>query len=252
MPQSDHGAGDVAEAVSQAVSAVDIERVRQGYWDQNACVFFERFLPPEVVRQVLVPEVERLRPAVHRNYIPGHKKGGSISSFTLTERAPVFRNLYRSAALMEFLGRLVGARVMPCPEDDPHACALYFYSEPGDHIGFHYDTSYYKGARYTVLPGLIQQTETCRLVAHLYKDDPKRETREIQLAYGPGDLVIFNGNTLWHAVTPLARDEERVVLTMEYVTNPEMAFHKRIFSHLKDAFAYFGISTLWRRPRSRG
>ena len=151
------------------------------------------------MRQVLVPEVERLRPAVHRNYIPGHKKGGSISSFTLTERAPVFRNLYRSAAFMEFLGRLVGARVMPCPEDDP-----------------------------------------------------KRETREIQLAYGPGDLVIFNGNTLWHAVTPLARDEERVVLTMEYVTNPEMAFHKRIFSHLKDAFAYFGISTLWRRPRSRG
>lgn len=102
MPQGDHGAGDVAEAVSQAVSAVDIERVRQGYWDQNACVFFERFLPPEVVRQFLVPEVERLRPAVHRNYIPGHKKGGSISSFTLTERAPVFRNLYRSAAFMEF------------------------------------------------------------------------------------------------------------------------------------------------------
>ena len=127
------------------------------------------------MRQVLVPEVERLRPAVHRNYIPGHKKGGSISSFTLTERAPVFRNLYRSAAFMEFLGRLVGARVMPCPGDGPHACALYFYSEPGDHIGFHYDTSYYKGARYTVLPGLIQQTETCRLVAHLYKDDPKRE-----------------------------------------------------------------------------
>jgi len=75
--------------------------------------------------------------------------------------------------------------------------------------------------------------------------------REIQLAYGPGDLVVFNGNKLWHAVTPLAPGEERVVLTMEYVTNPEMAPLKRMFSNLKDAFAYFAISTLWRRRRPK-
>jgi len=140
---------------------------------------------------------------------------------------------------------------MRCPDNDPHACALYYYTEPGDHIGFHYDTSYYKGARYTVLLGLVQRSESCRLVAHLYKDDPTRETKEISLGYGPGDLVVFNGDKLWHGVTPLAKGEERVVLTMEYVTNQKMALPKRIFSNLKDAFAYFGASALWphRRPR---
>jgi hypothetical protein len=71
------GSLELGEMVVQAVSALDVERVQREYREQNECVFLERFLPPEVVRQVLVPEVERLRPAVHRNYIPGHKKGGS-------------------------------------------------------------------------------------------------------------------------------------------------------------------------------
>ena len=42
-----------------------------------------------------------------------------------------------------------------------------------------------------------------------------------ELATAPGDLVLFNGDKLWHAVTPLGDQEERIVLTMEYVTNPE-------------------------------
>lgn len=114
-------------------------------------------------------------------------------------------------------------------------------------MGFHYDTSYYNGARYTVLMGLIQRSERCRLVCHLYRDDPARETREIQLAYGPGSLVIFNGDKLWHAVTPLAAGEERVVLTMEYVTDTRMGPVKRLVSNMKDAIAYFGPAALVRR-----
>jgi hypothetical protein len=141
----------------------------------------------------------------------------------------------------------MAARIMPCPEDDSHACALYYYTEPGDHISFHYDTSYYDGARYTVLMGLIQRSEHCRLACQLYKDDPRRAPKEIQLAYGPGSLVIFNGDKLWHAVTPLAAGEERVVLTMEYVTSREIRAFKRFVSNMKDAIAYFGPAALVRR-----
>jgi len=39
--------------------------------------------------------------------------------------------------------------------DDPHADALYFHTRAGDHIGWHYDTSYYAGPRYTLLLGVI-------------------------------------------------------------------------------------------------
>jgi len=241
----------LVEVLRRAVSTLDCERIRRDYREQNECVFIERFLAPEVVERDLLPHVERLRPEVHRNYIPGHKKGGSISAFTLDQKAHVFLSLYTAPAFMDFLSRLLETRLLRCPDNDPHACALYYYTEPGDHIGFHYDTSYYRGARYTVLLGLVQRSESCRLVAQLYKDDPTRETIELPLAYGPGDLVIFNGNKLWHAVTPLGPGEERVVLTMEYVTDQEMALPKRIFSNLKDAFAYFGVSALWPRRRSR-
>ena len=242
---------DLLRELARALDRVDVERARREYWDQNECLFLERFLPPEVVERHLLPEVDKLRPNVHRNYIPGHKKGGAISYYTLSEKAPLFLALYKSPAFIDFVSRLTGARVRPCPDADPHACALYFYTEPGDHMGFHYDNSYYRGDRYTILLGLVQRTEHCRLVARLYRDDPTRETREVQLAYGPGALVIFNGPKLYHAVTPLAEGEERIVLTMEYVTNPEMGVLNRVLSNMKDAFAYFGVRALIRRnPRS--
>ncbi|MFZ1060087.1 MAG: 2OG-Fe(II) oxygenase [Candidatus Rokuibacteriota bacterium] len=242
---------EVEQALARALGGVDVERARREYWDQNECLFLERFLPPEVVERHLLPEVDKLRPNVHRNYIPGHKKGGAISYYTLSEKAPLFLALYKSPAFIDFVSRLTGARARPCPDADPHACALYFYTEPGDHMGFHYDNSYYRGDRYTILLGLVQRTEHCRLVARLYRDDPTRETREVQLAYGPGALVIFNGPKLYHAVTPLAEGEERIVLTMEYVTNPEMGVLNRVLSNMKDAFAYFGVRALIRRnPRS--
>jgi hypothetical protein len=60
-------------------------------------------------------------------------------------------------------------------------------------------------------------------------------------------MVIFNGDKLWHAVTPLGEGEYRVALTMEYVTNPDMGPFKRIYSNLKDAFAYFGIKAFLKR-----
>jgi hypothetical protein len=241
----------LSEEVPRAIRRVDFARTHRTYWEQNECVFLEPFLPPEVIEHHLLPEVEQLRPEVHRNYIPTHKKGGSVSHYTLAEKAPVFLDLYHSPAFIDFISRLVGTAVMPCPDDDPHACALYFYTEPGDHIGFHYDTSYYKGARYTILMGLVQRSTQCRLVCQLYKGDPTRQMHELWLATPAGAMVIFNGSRLWHAITPLEGGAERIVLTMEYVTNPEMGPLHRFVSNMKDAIAYFGFSAVLRGALSR-
>ena len=137
-----------------------------------------------------------------------------------------------------------------CPDDDPHACALYFYTEPGDHIGFHYDTSYYKGARYTVLVGLLERSSS-RLVCQLYKGDARRQIQELSVATNPGTMVFFNGDKLFHAVTPLGPGEERIVLTMQYVTNQGMGPFKRLFSNMKDAVAYFGLRSLIRGAKAQ-
>jgi hypothetical protein len=237
----------MGEVVERAIAALNVEKVREEYWAQNEFIFLREFLPGEVVGELLTPEVERLRPLLNRNYIPMHKKGGSVSYFTIREQAPVFLDFYRSPAFREFLCRVVDADLVLCPDADPHSCALYYYTEPGDHIGFHYDTSYYKGARYTVLLGLINQSTQCKLACHLHKDDPARAVKELELLTEPGDLAIFNGDKLWHAVTPLGEDEYRVMLTLEYVTNPEMGPFKRVYSNLKDAFAYFGLRAFLKR-----
>ena len=240
----------VADEIERALARLDIAAVKRTYWEQNEFFHLERWVPASIVER-MVAEVERVRPAVHRNYIPRHKKGGSVSYYTLVEQAPTILAFYRAPAFIRFLADVTGQPLQPCPDSDPHSCALYFYTEPGDHIGFHYDTSYYRGTRYTALVGLIERSSS-RLVCQLHRDDPARPMRELALATEPGTLVLFNGDKLWHSITPLGDNEERVSLTLEYVTDPSMHPLKRLFSNLKDSFAYFGLKTVFtgggRRP----
>jgi len=232
----------VAETVAQALAGVSVDDVRRRYWEQNEFVYLERWLPAPLVDR-MVAEVNRVRPSINRNYIPRHKKGGSVSFYTLVEQAPTIVALYRAPAFIEFLAGLTGQRLQACPPGDPHSCALYYYTEPGDHIGFHFDTSYYRGARYTVLVGLVERSSS-RLVCQLYKNDPSRAPVEVKLATHPGTFIFFNGDKLWHSITPLGEGEERVSLTLEYVTSQAMNPFLRVFSDLKDAFAYFGFAEL--------
>jgi len=240
-------ASSVTEAVEQAIAALDLDRLEREYWAQNEFLYIPEFLARDFVEGVLVPQAQALESGLNRNYIPGHKKGGSVSYYAVKEQAPPFIDLYRSEAFHAMLNRLTKVKLLPCPENDPHSCALYYYTEPGDHIGYHYDTSYYKGARYTVLMGLLDRSKTCRLVCDLFKNVPGKEAVHRELTTAPGDLVIFNGDKLWHAVTPLGDQEERIVLTMEYVTNPDMSPFKRLYSNLKDSFAYFGLRSVFKR-----
>ena len=98
--------------------------------------------------------------------------------------------------------------------------------------------------------GLVDRSTQCKLVCELFKDVPGKTPRKLELVTEPGDMVIFNGDKLWHAVTPLGAGEERIALTMEYVTNPDMGPFKRLYSNLKDSFAYFGIRGVFKRAFS--
>ena len=235
----------IADDLGRVFGAIDVEAARAEYWRQNELLVLERALPPAVVA-ALAAEVDAVRPAIHRNYILRHKKGGSVSAYTLAAAAPAILALYRHPAFLEFLARVTGQPARPCPESDPHACALYFYTEPGDHIGFHYDTSYYRGTRYTVLVGIVERSSSL-LHCQLYKDVPGRTPEERRLRTDPGTLVLFNGDKLWHAITPLAEGEERVSLTLEYVTDPRMTPLKRFVSNMKDSIAYFGFREVFAR-----
>jgi hypothetical protein len=248
MRETEAVALPVEAEIARALGGLDVAAVRDAYRRQNEFVVLERWLPAALTGR-FVDEVDRVRPAIHRNYIPRHKKGGSVSYYTLREQAPALVAFYRSAAFLQFVRAVTGAPVQRCPENDPHSCALYFYTEPGDHIGFHFDTSYYKDRRYTILLGLVERSSS-RLVAQPFKKVPGHEPVEVRLATEPGTLVMFNGDNLWHAITPLGAGEERVSLTLEYVTDPGMTPLKRLFSNLKDSFAYFGFRSVFSSKRA--
>ena len=237
----------IEEEIAGAVRGLQLPAVRAAYREQNEFMVLERWVPPAVI-ETCAAEAQGLRPAIHRNYIPRHKKGGSVSAFTLAAQAPTIAALYRSLAFLDFLRAVTGQPLALCPPSDPHGCALYYYTEPGDHIGFHFDTSYYKGARYTVLVGLIERSSS-RLVCQPFKKDSRHAPVELRLATEPGTLVLFNGDNLWHCVTPLGENEERVSLTLEYVTDAAMSPVKRFVSNMKDAIAYFGFRAVFRGGR---
>ena len=215
--------------------------------EQGSFLHLGEFLPPEDTAR-LIAAVADVTPAVNRNYLPGHKQGGSVSRHTLDELAPYVAELYRSPALIQWLSELAGEPLQVSPADDPHAYALYFYTRPGDHIGWHYDTSYYAGRRYTLLLGVIDES-SCRLDYELHTREEGAAVIPGSVQIPPGGLVFFDGDKLRHRISPLGENERRVSLTFEYVTNPKMHFGWRVISNMKDAFGYFGFRQVFRRRR---
>ena len=237
-------------ALASRLESLDLWGLRGDYARQGSFVHVENFLPAEITAQ-LIDAAAALGDSVNRNFLPGHKQGGSVSRHTIDKRAPVIAELYRSAALRRWLDQLTGEHLQLSPADDPHAYALYFYTRAGDHIGWHYDTSYYAGRRYTLLLGLVDDS-SCRLDYVLHTREKGAALTSGSLRIPPGGLVLFDGDALRHRISPSREGETRISLTFEYVTDPRMHTWWRLISNMKDAFAYFGFRQVFHRFLGRG
>jgi hypothetical protein len=231
-----------------AIGGLDRQRLREQFAAQGAFLYLDEFLPANITAQ-LVDSARALEPAVNRNYLPGHKQGGSVSRHTIDRLAPRIAELYRSRALIDWLQAITGDTLLLSPEGDPHAYALYYYAREGDHIGWHYDTSYYDGKRYTLLIGVIDES-SCRLDYELHTRTPGAQVVAGSIQYPPGAIVLFDGDALRHRITPSKAGEMRVSLTFEYVTDARMRPWRRFVSNMKDAIAYFGFRQVLRSLRA--
>ncbi len=229
----------IDDLIREAVGAQDETALGRRYLEQDEFVVVEDFLPTSVLEQ-WEAQLPLLVPQIHRNYLPGHKKGGSVAYDTVRSVAPAITDVYHSPQLLGFLRRIVGAEMQECPSNDPHRCAFYAYTEEGDHMGFHYDTSYYKDRRWTLLVG-FKDDSSSRLLCHLHTAQPGHEVEKLELKMTPGMLVLFNGDKVYHSVTPVNAGETRYVVSMQFVTSGEMNPFMRFISNMKDAVAYFGL-----------
>ncbi|HVE11371.1 MAG TPA: 2OG-Fe(II) oxygenase [Paraburkholderia sp.] len=238
------------EAVARRTRGFDNPQLRKQFADQGSFIYLSDFLEPEVTAQ-LVSAARALTSEINRNYLPGHKQGGSVSRHTIDRLAPFIAELYRSKQLIGWLEQLTGDQLQVSPPDDPHAYALYYYTRPGDHIGWHYDTSYYDGRRYTLLLGVIDDS-SCRLDYELHTRNPDVADVPGSVQIPPGGLVFFDGDMLRHRISPAGENEFRVSLTFEYVTDPNMRPWRRVISNFKDAIAYFGFRQVFKQLTKGG
>jgi hypothetical protein len=236
-------------ALISRLDSLDLTDLRREYVAQGSFLYVQDFLPQELTAQ-LIAAVAAVNGAVNRNYLPGHKQGGSVSRHVIDAQAPIIAELYRSTALKDWLDKLTAERLQLSPADDPHAYAFYFYTRAGDHIGWHYDTSYYRGRRYTLLFGVIDDS-SCSLDYELHTREKGAQIVSSSIKIPPGGLVVFNGDALRHRISPSRDGETRVSLTFEYVTDPRMHPGWRLISNMKDAFAYFGFRQVFHRLLGR-
>jgi hypothetical protein len=235
---------EVHEAMRARLEQFDAPALRNEFSRQGAFLQLPAFLPGEITAQ-LIASAQAVERFVNRNYLPGHKQGGSVSRHAIDEHAALVCDLYHSPTLIGWLEQLAGERLQVAPAGDPHAYAFYFYTRRGDHIGWHYDTSYYAGRRYTLLLGVIDES-SCRLDYELHTRERGATVVTGSARIAPGGLVFFDGDRLRHRITPLGQGERRVALTFEYVTDPRMNPGARWISDLKDALAYFGFRQVFR------
>src|SRR5437773_10961040 len=132
-----------ADEIERALARLDIAAVKRTYWEQNEFFDLERWVPASIIER-MVAEVERVRPAVHRNYIARHKKGGSVSYYTLVEQAPTILAFYRAPAFIRFLADVTCQPLHPCPASAPHSSALSFYTAPASPLARRFAPSYYQ------------------------------------------------------------------------------------------------------------
>jgi hypothetical protein len=199
------------------------------------------FLDPAELA-LLRGEVLRAHGLAERSFIPGHKKGGTLSYEALHGAAPRCLALYHSAALRRWLSTVVGTEVRPTADHDQSSCSVLYYDRPGDQIGWHIDHNFYRGRHFTVLLSLRNRgTDGSGLSAGRLQRRRDGLIREVPT---PGNaLVVFEGARVLHRATAVVDGEQRIMLSMTFATDPRVDPWKEAARRIKDT-AYFGPRAL--------
>ncbi|MGV6818584.1 MAG: 2OG-Fe(II) oxygenase [Thiotrichales bacterium] len=181
---------------------------------------------------------------IDQTLIPGHKKGNTVAYNQLREHAPEIVAFYLSPELRETLRKLIGTPVQPTPAHDQSSCSLLIYTDPGDHIGWHYDYNFYHGRHFTILLSLEnrQLNEEHKLSSAVLQVKNHKEVKDIPTP--ANSLVVFEGKQVLHRATKLAKNERRILLSMTFCTDDSTSLALDLFRRIKDT-AFFGLRALW-------
>jgi hypothetical protein len=161
-----------------------------------------------------------------------NKKGITISTLNIIKNAPKLINFYQND-LCKLVSKKLNLHLFPTDLNLPTTCAILIYDNEGDWINWHYDYNYYDGRFFTLL---IPITNNLTCTQFQFKND-NNEIKSINLINN--NSICFEGNYLYHRATKLCKNEKRIILSCQYVTNNNMSFLNKIRLKFKD-FAYTG------------
>jgi hypothetical protein len=160
-----------------------------------------------------------------------NRKGITISTKNISEKSPNLISFYKNE-LCKKVSRITGLKLYPTSIDFPTSCAIIIYEEEGDWINWHYDYNYYDGRFFTVLIP-ITHTLTCTKIQ--FKDKNNNIT-DMDLT---NNAICFEGNYLYHRASKLCKNQKRIMLSCQYVTDNSMSFINKLRIKLKD-YAFIG------------
>jgi hypothetical protein len=211
--------------------------------NNNFCLYkeFKVYLPEIVQNEItLMLNNDKIKKRVDMVTYPEtifncalpNKKGITISTNNINKYSPNLIEYYKTF-LCNIVSKQINLKLFPTDIFLPTSCAILIYENEGDWINWHYDYNYYNGRFFTVLIP-ISNNLTC--TEFQFKND-KNEIKSINLTNN--NSVCFEGNYLYHRATKLCKNEKRIILSCQYVTNNNMTSINKFRLKLKD-FAYTG------------
>jgi len=161
-----------------------------------------------------------------------NKSGVTISTQNIMKYAPNIINYYQNE-LCKIVSKKINLKLQPTDLTFPTSCAILIYEKEGDWINWHYDYNYYNGRFFTVLVPITNEL-TC--TEFQLKDD-NNNIKSINLTNN--NCLCFEGDYLYHRASKLCKNQKRVLLSCQYVTDNNMSFVNKLRIKIKD-FAYTG------------
>jgi 2OG-Fe(II) oxygenase superfamily len=140
------------------------------------------------------------------------------------------RVVYESAALTEFVRRVLGKSVLYRSADPLDALEIALF-EPGEELGWHFDNSEFS---ITIMLQMPDGGGEFQFVRSLRSDDDANEEGVFAVLQGdhravetlptaPGTLALFHGHHALHRVTPVTGVHPRINTVLTYGERPDMA-----------------------------
>ncbi len=137
----------------------------------------------------------------------------TASAVTIDKATNEIDGLYRNDVILDALSQIAGEPIEPL-DDSIEKYVINQLVRKGDQHGAHVD-SFPFSCSYVISSPRVEQGGT--LIISNNADDALA-FRGARFVFSPGDLFFFRSNILFHQVSPLLTEANRIVLNMAYAT----------------------------------